>query len=1623
MKGFRVLMRTLCSGLILLVLVRFSESSVSERVESFRDSVSDDPVLRSKFGESEVGGIPGVCRSCGCGSFRNLAAESFAMYTCMDCNGTRLESDCVYSGVTDESSEGNRTELIRGLHTSTFGEYKNLFYGKSDVLVNRKNRNNLLARIFEPEFVWQRLSYGSIRDNCIAYRDSEGDSDHFKLSYTYTLQGDKNCTELLVHFVNKHSGRTLYKNIRPFKGMNESHDVSSMMVFRHDDIEVGVDSFEKINLHQEFNLTFYDLPPKYLFSNEQQEWVPTGIQTPQIEIHPRIVHDRLILLFQLINSPKSSIPNCKLENIRVNALVQCRGVAFRPSPDYSRALVESKLREMRAKYRSKDLKLFLRKFEDKLKTVLGAIPNALLTSNNDDSRSNTPLSGLSIPCKEALYLNDIPKLMSTLNHSSIFSELAKSSSYISSMHILEDAEEAALLQKIENALGFARRTRGIERLVLDHPRGGSRSKKDPMARSDDRSHQDSSAVRSENQGTKHTKEEALPKKIVEESSVEYYERSARSASHFGKVYNGLYPVGPKLPSFCSSSKRSRFQSAYNEDEFSSSSASSSLVGSDDKMYIDFPIRNFWKIAKTPIDMESPQIGYCRGFYYRLLVHPRGGSCNDSESSYLSVFLEALYHESYPDDWIFPNVRFQLSVINFLDPKANITSWAHWTFSHDAMSRGWHKMVSHVRLTKAAGFVDDEGTVLIRGRAEPPFPRIWSRSPKCRPWSVWGTLPFRNASTLAQYKPYMTGIRQEQDLARFDQSISASNLCSFHQVAEESNQTTLSCRPDPSGRCGSSHPVEATLLIGSTPLSILDRLLWSSSNLFVPTLRPQLNLDFVPAFVHLLYHLKEFRRAVFSWNPHVTKKCASSQTNKASEKPKRPESPGNTGPAASSPSSQTSIIEALQRTFAYMTLWPIAYSIKRSIRHSWQERTSTDPSLINDWCFSRCCKCGGDMRACSSSLDTGSASEDALQVSSEKSNIPPSAHAAAECLRCKLPPLPDCSLIMKALYMNDLQKIDVSEPLIRFHCFIFGAIYLESAHAILQIAAHHRKSLPPNLRAPEGSGMGQDQDKDPDQDRDQDKEQKQDKDKDKDKEQEQDQGRDASIPFSSIFDLEEDLRIPTEFDNTCRVLFSSVAEDGGDCFSDYSTCCLRAKHIHSIPKAIEHYAHRFKRFPETLFIYFTPPKNAKKGELFDVPFRLEASFLLESSGVSVGPGVGVSGQQGSKEAKSGSQSEVQPRVMGPSRDDDSFSEKISDSKDKARSGSKGVGDSDSTQNDADPALENDSAICIDSNDEYSLEYASEDGFDENQDASLQSDSQDDFSGHKSGDKSPSSDNFFGSSSQYMEKWYSLYGVIIREGDPSGSGSTRCTHQLLIRPEEDGPWFRICDGLVERLVPKIEFTEWKCHGGFFCAAAVYVAEDYIDSIAAGDVIAECDLKAINPELYEETLGLFGMTEEELQYVPSWLPTQVNSSGPSNVHLEVPTPEVDHLAMCVDIANVTMCDSTSCVFGHPMMDAGLSIDPHSLWMLVDYRWGWPRRHRPKVLGDALGHHAGARHGLQGPQLSGPDGPAPEGHLRQCVPRALQNPHRVRGPRGPPEPALLPGGHLLGPDRLLQSQVRLWV
>lgn len=77
-------------------------------------------------------------------------------------------------------------------------------------------------------------------------------------------------------------------------------------------------------------------------------------------------------------------------------------------------------------------------------------------------------------------------------------------------------------------------------------------------------------------------------------------------------------------------------------------------------------------------------------------------------------------------------------------------------------------------------------------------------------------------------------------------------------------------------------------------------------------------------------------------------------------------------------------------------------------------------------------------------------------------------------------------------------------------------------------------------------------------------------------------------------------------------------------------------------------------------------------------------------------------------------------------------------------------------------------------------------------------------------------------------------------------------------------------VEKLVPKVDFSEWKCHRDFFCTSAVYIAEDYIDAMANGDFDLDGDLRYLNPKLYHTTLiklGRLSMLNSELALHEPW------------------------------------------------------------------------------------------------------------------------------------------------------------
>ncbi|BAM38775.1 uncharacterized protein TOT_010000243 [Theileria orientalis strain Shintoku] len=735
--------------------------------------------------------------------------------------------------------------------------------------------------------------------------------------------------------------------------------------------------------------------------------------------------------------------------------------------------------------------------------------------------------------------------------------------------------------------------------------------------------------------------------------------------------------------------------------------------------VEFAIRSFWRIAKTQNDIESPMEGNSKGFHYRLLLHPRGTAGTDSESSHLSVFVEAVVQDWYPEYWVFPNVRFELTVVNFKDPKQSVTSWAHWSFSSDATSRGWQKMISHARLTKTAGFMDEEGTVLIRGKAEPPYGCLWSKAPLYQPQMMWEYIPDRAQRELC------------------------TEVCSkmIHQANESLNRTNQSDAEDE---------------------NITDCMLLKCLDSVVPAISPTLDSDILSLMVHVLYHLREFRRSVLLWNYEFDGEVTE----------------------------ETSIIVALQKVFAYMYLYPLAVSCRTykisSVDNSkiskyylyelipkqsqknrpqyisesssgnrdnsseaTEEMASEEFQVVNDKYDAptvNCCSFDGgryewEVRKTKREEKNKEKEDQGKQSPVEEYRLMPgtlsnSIGERPDVFSKLLPPSPNLKPILKAMHMTDLQTLEPQDLLVNLHSEMFTMILRDLASAKKLLKQRRMKTAQENGENTEGA-------------------------------ERKEGNEEETLPVY--------LRDQTLLESTCKFLFSGSPENetlfSHPSVDDISTIYIRCKHSNSLQKALEATPKTLARYPQVLFFYLYPTKNAKKGELFDVPLRLDCTSIKVSGGF----------------------------------------DNMSD-------------DSRNTNN-----------------------------YDEYGNAECSEDDEDAF-----GDYDNACDKEHNS-----VKWYSLYALIIKEGDMryDASGKGTSFNTLLLRPEEDGPWYRMSEGKVEKLTTKMEFTEWKCHRDFFCVSAVYIAEDYIDMLQVGEVDLIGNLKDWNPKLYYATLAELGVTEQDL------------------------------------------------------------------------------------------------------------------------------------------------------------------
>jgi len=99
------------------------------------------------------------------------------------------------------------------------------------------------------------------------------------------------------------------------------------------------------------------------------------------------------------------------------------------------------------------------------------------------------------------------------------------------------------------------------------------------------------------------------------------------------------------------------------------------------------------------------------FRYRILVFPSG--TQSANGNQVSAFVEADPEEHLDPRWIFQSVKYQITVVNWLDYRRSVTKSDSWTFSKEGIDRGWHDMVRTSDLTPELGWVNEEGSIYLR----------------------------------------------------------------------------------------------------------------------------------------------------------------------------------------------------------------------------------------------------------------------------------------------------------------------------------------------------------------------------------------------------------------------------------------------------------------------------------------------------------------------------------------------------------------------------------------------------------------------------------------------------------------------------------------------------------------------------------------------------------------------------------------------------------------------------------------------------------------------------------------------------------------------------------------------
>jgi len=113
-------------------------------------------------------------------------------------------------------------------------------------------------------------------------------------------------------------------------------------------------------------------------------------------------------------------------------------------------------------------------------------------------------------------------------------------------------------------------------------------------------------------------------------------------------------------------------------------------------------------AGQPTRSVSKTVG---NFRFRILVFPSGTHSTGGQQ--VSAFVEADPLDGLDPRWIFHGVKYQVTMINWLDYRRSVTKIDTWTFSKDGIDRGWHDMVRTSDLIPETGWLGPENSLCLR----------------------------------------------------------------------------------------------------------------------------------------------------------------------------------------------------------------------------------------------------------------------------------------------------------------------------------------------------------------------------------------------------------------------------------------------------------------------------------------------------------------------------------------------------------------------------------------------------------------------------------------------------------------------------------------------------------------------------------------------------------------------------------------------------------------------------------------------------------------------------------------------------------------------------------------------